>query len=109
MNKKQLLVNRELNDLDNWYAALHRLKDYKSVECADYYNTMSSAGDWEGFIVQRIGNKRYLILFFQENNYPRGRGFTAYTDEKPIACWKGKMEFEDVCEIIDEEVSGFWG
>ena len=72
MNKNQLLVDKEYNlnqGSVNWYSSLEKLREYKSVERADFYETMSSAGDWSGYIVQKIGNTRYLILFSQENNY----------------------------------------
>ena len=91
---KRILVNREINTANfknlplSWYAAREHFNGYKSVVNADYYNMTSSSGDWEGYIVQRLRNRFYLILFSQTNNYPRS-GYTAHTSDV-IATWTGK-------------------
>lgn len=101
MNERQLLINREYNINQgrvNWYSPLEMLREYKSVELADLYETCSSAGDWSGYIVQKIKEVRYLIFFWQTNNYPR-YGFTCNTGEL-IASWKGKYTKDEVLSVI---------
>ena len=108
MNKNNLLTSRkyvvdEKNSLDKritWYSALHLLKNYKSVVSAEWTNTSSSAGDWDGYLVQHIGNHNFLIPIFQENNYPRF-GYTLYTGDL-IASWKGEYKQDDALNIYLE-------
>lgn len=104
MNERQLLINREYNlnqGRVNWYSALEKLREFPSVERVDFYDTCSSAGDWSGYIVQKIGDRRYLILFSQDNNWPC-YGFTVYTGEV-IASWSGKLTEDDILSIINLE------
>lgn len=86
MNKRQLLIDREFQVEGNWYAPLEKLQSYSSVVWAELLDTCSSAGDWSGAFVQKIGNCFYMIGFSQENNYPRG-GFTLWTGNV-VAYWK---------------------
>lgn len=48
---------------------LNYMKDrFSSIEEIDYYCTTSSAGDWEGVIIQKLGkNKKVAILFSIES------------------------------------------
>jgi hypothetical protein len=88
ISKTCLLVNREINTADfenlpkSWYAALRYFEGFKSVVSCDFYNTSSSAGDWEGYIQQKINGHYYIILFSQSNNcnWPHG-GYTLYTGD----------------------------
>jgi hypothetical protein len=66
----------------SWYTVHDLFKKFTSVKCVNFTNTSSSAGDWEGYIVQKINNRSYVISFWQENNYPY-KGFTIHT-EKPV-------------------------
>ena len=76
---KGLLTYRNYNvPENNWYAPQKFLKSFPSVVEAEYINTTSSAGDWDGYLIQKIGNRYHVIFFFQENNYPGG-GFTLTT------------------------------
>ena len=106
MNARQLLINREFQakgERIGWYSSLHNMREYKSVERADFYNTMSSAGDWSGYLVQKIGDVRYMILFSQENNWPRN-GYTVYTGEVVVR-WTGKLKEEEILKIVDNVIS----
>jgi hypothetical protein len=76
-----ILTNRQYKIDGNWYAPRDYLQSYKSVIKVELYNTMSSSGTWDGFFIQRIGKKLYMINFSQDNNFPRG-GFTLYTGNK---------------------------
>lgn len=101
MNKKQLLLEREFKVNGNWHSILNKLREFKSVEFANFFDTTSSAGDWGGFIVQKIKDVRYLILFYQENNFPRS-GFTITTESHPLSKWNGLLQPHDVLEIISD-------
>jgi len=85
MNVKQLLVNREWQISGNWHQPEHKFDDFKSVRHSELWNTTSSAGDWTGFIIQKIKSRCYLIPFYQSNNYPRG-GYTLTTGDL-MASW----------------------
>ena len=113
MNERQLLVNRELPAIDpndpervSWYNSTRLLRSYPSVEMADFYNTCSSAGDWQGYIVQKIKNRRYLIHFWQESNYPR-HGYTLHT-ELPLASWSGFLPKESVLAILNDYIEEYF-
>jgi len=77
---KSVLTNREYQIKGNWYAPIKHLQDFKSVVLSDFWHTSSSAGDWDGWLMQKINNEYFLIPFFQENNWPRG-GFTLTTGD----------------------------
>jgi hypothetical protein len=107
-----LLTNRKYDitedpyNRDNrvtWYTPLHFLEQYKSVEKADHFNTTSSAGDWEGYIVQKIKNKRYLIYFSQVNNGFYSSGYTVYTGDV-IDSWEGEISEDDILTIINDYI-----
>lgn len=108
MNKNNLLTNRKYlidqgspeHKYINWYSALHFLENYKSVIKTEWTNTSSSAGDWDGYLVQHIGNCNFLIAIFQENNYPRF-GYTLYTGDL-LASWKGEFKDDDAFSIYLE-------
>lgn len=105
---KRLLVNREWNTnnfenlRDSWYTPRELLKSFKSVKMAEYTDTCSSAGDWGGYIVQKLNNISHVIPFRQENNYPRG-GYTVYTT-KTIFSFIGEVNRDEIekvfCEIM---------
>ncbi len=84
-----LLINKTYSIEGSWYKALEKLRSFRSVERVDFYDTTSSAGDWNGWIVQKHGSYYYLILFAQANNYPSDgfevttRGYIARWDELP--------------------------
>jgi hypothetical protein len=97
-----LLENRTYKVSGNWYAPKYFLKEFKSVEKVELYDTTSSAGDWWGYFIQKIGSKTYLILFSQENNHG---SFVLSTGNK-IASWDSRYqpEKEEIYEIIQEHV-----
>lgn len=79
---KRLLLNREWDIQGGWYAPMCHIRDnFKSVICCHLIDTMSSAGDWSGMFVQKIGKKFYIISFSQSNNYPN-KGYTLHTDSR---------------------------
>lgn len=61
-------VEAKNGERTTWYTPLDFLRDFASVVHVEHYNTTSSAGDWDGILVQRLGkNKYYVIPFYQEN------------------------------------------
>lgn len=104
MFQKSLLLEREFNTSDydvrqNWYAAREILNAYKSVQSVRFTETCSSAGDWGGYFVQKIGKRSYVILFNQENNYPRS-GFTVWTARIPTLSYVGDMPEDEITQAI---------
>lgn len=74
----------------NWYAPLHYLQDRARVVEAEHMQTSSSAGDWDGYFIERYKKSYRLTFFSQENRWPRG-GFSLYIgqgfkfDHRPTA------------------------
>jgi hypothetical protein len=103
MNSR-LLINRkydtaELGLKNSWYSARDIFNKFSSVKNCDFWDTMSSAGDWQGYIVQKFGNKSYLIPFNQENNWPHA-GYKVYTGNL-VASWEGyDMSDEEIGKIL---------
>lgn len=84
----------------NWYEPLNYLKSLKSTIKADFINACSSAGNWSGYVVKKIGLKFGLFAFSQENRFPKG-GYELYLDTKPIAKFKEIPSDDDICDIFD--------
>ena len=103
MNKR-LLTNRVINTANfpdlprSWYAPSEYLQRFASVKQCELTSTCSSAGDWEGYIVQRFGGWGYVIPFSQENNYPRA-GFTLHTHNLAIS-FRGEMTDAEICDAL---------
>ena len=74
------LINREWVVEGGASEPLNKLKSFGSVEWAEYMDTMSSAGDWTGFFVQKIGSSLYAISFDQTNLWPH-TGFQLLTGD----------------------------
>jgi hypothetical protein len=98
-----ILENRSYNVSGNWYAPRDYLQSFKSVEKVELYDTTSSAGDWWGYFIQKIGNTSYLILFSQENKHGK---FIVYTGAK-LASWDNHnpISKEGIYEIINDHMS----
>jgi hypothetical protein len=100
MIKKMLLENRKVNTADDdtlprsWYAPREYFNRFPSVDHTELWNTTSSAGDWDGYIIQKLNGWYHLIPFNQENNYPYA-GFTLYTG-KVVLSWKGTYKIEEI-------------
>jgi hypothetical protein len=72
------LKNKTIVIDGNWYAPEKHFRSYKSVEKCDLFDTTSSAGDWSGYIIQRVSKSRIdLLLWTQEND--GGGGFLVNT------------------------------
>ena len=98
--KINLFTNKEEKIDGNWYKPYEYLRDIPSVVKAELLDTCSSAGDWNGYFIQRKYNTFFLIPFSQKNNYPRS-GFTLNTGEV-FASWKGNITKEDLNLLVSE-------
>ena len=89
----------ECRDVEGaWYAPEEWLAEQRDIKRVELWDTTSSAGDWDGYFVQKYNKKFYLILFWQEN-ISWTRCFRLYTGGEPI------VEFEreptkDECDSI---------
>lgn len=76
---------------------------FSSVVAVEFMDTTSSAGDWSGLIVQKIGKKKCVaIIFSMENKYPYD-GFNVSTDDVyfdlPL-----NYTLDDLNELFNEKV-----
>ena len=95
-----LLTNREFHVNGTWYSPEKRLQEYNSVVMTELTDTTSSAGDWTGYLIQKIFKKFHLIIFSQENDYPNGRGFTLKTGEDVVATFDKLPTKEQVYNLL---------
>ncbi len=102
MNNEQQLTNNQWHIDGNWFAPRNFLRDnFEDVVFCDHINTTSSAGNWEGLILQRQQDKVNVILFSQENCFPND-GFSLSTAEKPFMEISGVKENADYRAIFNE-------
>lgn len=79
-----LLINREYQVDGSWYAPRNYLRDnFKSVVKAELIDTTNSCGSWAGYFVQKILNKFYVIIFWQEI-VARSDYFMLYTGDSAM-------------------------
>lgn len=105
MNKKQLLIDRNIPVTESkkgrvtWYTPLEVLESYPSVIKVDHFDTTSSAGDWQGYFIQKIKeNLFYIIVFSQENTRA---GYTIYTQSKPLIKLDSEPDTNTINEILN--------
>lgn len=96
-----ILQNRTFKT-HGWMDAKRVFEKYKSVVMTDYVNTTSSAGDWEGFLLQNIGKYHYLVMFSQSNNYPY-HGYTVRTSEPLI-----RFDYKPERDVVLEHIEYLW-
>lgn len=76
----KLLYNKCLYH-NKWFEGLNQLENrYPSIKKSGFYDTSSSAGDWNGYILQKAGYTYYAIPVSQENRYPKDGLFTKTGD-----------------------------
>lgn len=76
---------------------------FSSVLMVEFMDTTSSAGDWSGIIVQKIGKKKCVaIIFSMENRYPHD-GFNVNTDDVYFDL-PFNYTLEDLCELFEEKI-----
>jgi hypothetical protein len=108
-NKKQLSMNktvltdRKLHTCGNCYsAAMFIKKNFVNVVYCDYIETSSSAGDWTGLFIQKIEEKLYITLFYQENTYPSQEGYDIYFNNNVFTVKKGASKINDYKKLADD-------
>ena len=79
---------------------------FSSVLAVEFMDTTSTAGDWSGIIVQKIGKKKCVaIIFSMENKHPHD-GFNVYTDdvyyELPL-----KYTLEDLQKVYADKIGWY--
>jgi hypothetical protein len=94
------LADKEFHVEGNWYAPKKEIEQYSSVVKVLMYNTTSSAGDWQGIFIQKMGKKRYdVLLFSQENCFPNGSGFNVHTS---LFCQcQSILSDDEICKLIN--------
>ncbi|KAA6302801.1 MAG: hypothetical protein EZS26_000971 [Candidatus Ordinivivax streblomastigis] len=109
MADKRILTSRIWHTDGSWYAPKRFIKEtFSSVVYCNYIETSSSAGDWTGVIIQKLGKKLYATIFSQENSFPCCNGFDIYTSKDVIAIYDGtkitdySQLFNDICTIVYE-------
>ena len=79
---------------------------FSSLLAVEFMDTTSTAGDWSGIIVQKIGKQKCVaIIFSMENKYPHD-GFNVYTDdvyyELPL-----KYTLEDLQKVYEDKIGWY--
>jgi hypothetical protein len=98
----KLLTNKTLKTTGgSWFAPRNKFWDkYKSVVEMTFMDMTSSAGDWHGFLLQKVGKHKIVAIgFSQYNNYPDG-GFTLQTCERPFYRVENTMNERNYMENI---------
>ena len=71
---------------------------YPSVIATELVDMTSSAGDWNGFLIQKTGKNSFVAIgFSQYNNYPH-HGFMLGTSEHPF--YRGKFTEQNWAENV---------
>ena len=93
----------------NWYSPKHKLQGYKSVIHAELLETGSSAGDWSGVFIQKLGGNYYVIPFSQENMYPY-KGYMLWTGELYARyTFSGDREYAWIKDIVKAYCEDIYG
>ena len=98
----KLLLNECREVQGTWYAPMEWLGEQRDVVRAELWNMTSSAGDWDGYFVQKYKGRYWLILFWQENIV-----WTPYfrltTANNPIASFDHEPTKQE-CDAIRQEL-----
>ena len=103
---KSLLLGRNYHVDGKWFEPQKFLENFKSVVRAEYLNQTSSAGDWTGYILQKIGKTFHIILFWQTNSYPAS-GFDIATDANEMYSFTGEEPTKEELEEMIWSISNF--
>jgi hypothetical protein len=103
MTDKRLLINRQWHTSEDWFSTVKFIREkFASVVFCKHTDTTSSAGDWSGLIIQKLGNQLYVLLFSQENTFPHCDGFDIYTDDHVTAIVQNASKVTDYRELFDD-------
>lgn len=84
---------------NNWFAPTKELKEkYKSVIETELMDMTSSAGDWSGFIIQKLGKNTFVAIGFSQTNLYPHAGFGLQTCEHPF--YRGKFSEKNWVENV---------
>jgi hypothetical protein len=101
MNKK-ILTDRKWHSGGDWFSPAKLIKKfYKSVVYCDYIETSGSAGDWTGLIIQKVGEKLYVIPFSQENTFPFREGYDINSSNEVIVEVNNASKIKDFKKLAD--------
>jgi hypothetical protein len=105
----KILTNRciVLNERINTSDVLRIIKErFSSVLDIEYMDTTSTAGDWSGIIVQKIGKTKCVAIIFSIENIFWRDGFNVYTDdvyyELPL-----KYTLEDLQKVYADKIGWY--
>lgn len=98
MKQGNKFTNKSFAVQGTWYEPLNVMRNgYKSIVYGEYMDTTSSAGDWGGYIVQKLGESYYGIPFVQENLHHE-IGFFSVTTMDVVAKAKSLRECQSEME-----------
>ena len=86
----------------NWYAPKEWIKEHKSIVVCGLWNTTSSAGDWDGYFIQKFSGKYGLFIFSQENRAFNGLGFNLYINPNAVAIFDYCPLESEIFEIMKD-------
>jgi len=99
----KLLLGIEEEVKGSWYAPERYLREQRDVMRVELWNTTSSAGDWDGFFVQKYKGRYWMIIFWQEcvawTPY-----YNLYTSDEPSASFK-ELPTLDECYTVMERLT----
>ena len=102
----KILTNRciVLNERINTSDVLRIIKErFSSVLDIEYMDTTSTAGDWSGIIVQKIGKTKCVAIIFSIENIFWRDGFNVYTDDVYFDL-PFNYTLDDLCELFEEKI-----
>lgn len=106
---KRILTSRRWHVNGRWFAPRKFIKDnFPSVVYCDYIEMSSSVGNWSGLIIQRLNRQLHVVIFYQENSYPKS-GFDVETQSYPIVSTSDtkidspRALFDQVCDLLTDE------
>jgi len=98
MAKLLLGIDKEIEG--SWYAPEKWLNDQRDVVRTELWNTMSSAGDWDGFFVQKYKGRYWMIVFCQKN-VAWTPFFKLCTNEHPSVSFKHEPTKGECFEVME--------
>ena len=94
-----LFTKRTTKIVGDWYQPCRYLGNLKNTVEAEIWNMTSSAGDWDGYFVQKHNNHYYLVMWNQENDGIGKPTFTLNTGDI-VARFKEEPTREEIVEIV---------
>ena len=104
------MIDAVNNSGTGWFGPRTFLRNLPDVVRADYWQTGSSAGDWNGWYAVRreVENDYALVWFDQENNYPGSEGYTLRTDDRAFA-YVESNDVDLITEVVQDHLEMYYG